>query len=83
MEYILKKSKIKAKAVGNIGLSITSFVSKEEILIAELSSFQLQKMKKKCLDVGMILNITEDHIEKHGSFLKYVNGQPFQCFYWN
>lgn len=72
--HVLNHSGMKAHAVGNIGIPIISMVSKidpNDILVIELSSFQLMTMHKKSLDVGVILNITPDHIDWHGSFEAY------------
>ena len=39
--------------------------------IIELSSFQLEKMKEIKLDLGVLLNISPDHIDHHGNFAEY------------
>ena len=72
--HVLNSAGKKAHAVGNIGFPIISMVSKimpEDILVVELSSFQLMTMHKKSLDIGVILNITPDHLDWHGSFEAY------------
>ena len=44
---------------------------KEEVLIIELSSFQLEKIKSSFLQYAVILNIAPDHLDWHGSYEKY------------
>ncbi len=63
-----------AHAVGNIGtpvISLVDAISPNEILVIELSSFQLMTMKKPSLDMAIILNITPDHLDWHGSMEAY------------
>ena len=72
--HVLNSCGKKAFAVGNIGTPIISLVNdieKEDILVVELSSFQLLSMKAKSLDVAIVLNISQDHIDWHGSFSNY------------
>lgn len=42
-----------------------------EIVIAELSSFQLESCAELLPDVGIFTNITHDHIYRHGTFAEY------------
>lgn len=72
---ILKYAGIDAYAVGNIGRTITDCLyerPKDNWFVAELSSFQLASTKKLHPHVAMLLNITPDHIEWHGSFEAYA-----------
>ena len=72
--YILNKSGRKAIAVGNIGTPLAAVadeLSPDTIIVAEVSSFQLDRIKDFRPDVAMILNITPDHLAYHGSFDKY------------
>ncbi|KPK33021.1 MAG: hypothetical protein AMS24_02430 [Chlamydiae bacterium SM23_39] len=78
IEFVLNQNNIKAVALGNIGKSVTSYLlekNKKEVLIIELSSFQLSKIRKKILDIAVILNISEDHIDWHGSLKEYVESK--------
>ena len=59
---------LKAKAVGNIGIPITSIVDdleEEEIVVIELSSYQIDQLKTPFLDVALLLNITPDHLDRY------------------
>ncbi|MDT0583256.1 UDP-N-acetylmuramoyl-L-alanine--D-glutamate ligase [Brumicola blandensis] len=42
-----------------------------DFIVLELSSFQLEVCQSLRLEVATILNITEDHIDRHGSFENY------------
>jgi UDP-N-acetylmuramoylalanine--D-glutamate ligase len=68
-----------AKALGNIGIPITSYVHSSqsneqahEWVVAELSSFQLETMKTPLLDAGAILNITPDHLDRYPDMHAYA-----------
>ena len=60
---------------GNIGLPVISTVeqsSPETWSILEVSSFQLETTESFRANVAVILNITPDHLDRHGSFENYV-----------
>lgn len=72
--HILKESGRKARAVGNIGIPLISVVEEieeDEIIVAELSSFQLESMKTKVFDLAMILNVTPNHLDRHETMENY------------
>jgi len=73
IEQIALESGLKAKAVGNIGLPILDIDQVEtlDLLIIELSSFQLEFLSKAKIDVGVILNISDDHMDRYDSFTQY------------
>ncbi|HZK31283.1 MAG TPA: UDP-N-acetylmuramoyl-L-alanine--D-glutamate ligase [Corynebacterium sp.] len=65
----------RAQAVGNIGLAVANALTAEprvDVLVAELSSFQLHWSSELTPDVGVLLNLAEDHIDWHGSFPDYA-----------
>ncbi len=73
--HILKVAGRKAIALGNIGVPISSValtLDPETIIIAEISSFQLETMKTKSIDIAAILEITPDHLERYLSFDHYL-----------
>ncbi|WP_080794081.1 UDP-N-acetylmuramoyl-L-alanine--D-glutamate ligase [Corynebacterium pacaense] len=64
-----------ARAVGNIGVPVTAALAGRErvdVLVAELSSFQLHWAPTLVPDAGVVLNLAEDHIDWHGSFRAYA-----------
>ena len=59
---------------GNIGLPVSSIApktTKKTVTIVEVSNFQLELSKIFKPDVATILNITDDHLDRHGSFEEY------------
>jgi UDP-N-acetylmuramoylalanine--D-glutamate ligase len=42
-----------------------------DLIVLELSSYQLEMTSSLQLDIGTILNISEDHLDRHGSFEEY------------
>jgi UDP-N-acetylmuramoylalanine--D-glutamate ligase len=76
--HIFNNSGRKAIACGNIGKPLSSFVgniSHDTVIVAEVSSFQLDRIDTFKPDVAMILNITPDHIAYHGSYENYINAK--------
>ena len=43
----------------------------DEILIVELSSYQLETLETPAFEVGLITNITPDHLDRYPSFEAY------------
>ena len=61
--------------VGNIGTPITTSagISKEgDMTVAEVSSYQCESISRFHPHVGAVLNITEDHLARHGTMQVYV-----------
>ena len=64
-----------SQLVGNIGTPVLDKINSCSYSIIELSSFQLEKVKKLKLDFGVLLNIAPDHIDYHGSFSEYTKAK--------
>ncbi len=61
---------------GNIGdtvLDRLDEVTPRHWVVLELSSFQLESVEKPRLHIGVILNITPDHLDRHGTFERYID----------
>ncbi len=70
-----QRSEQRAQAVGNIGVSPFDALAAEprvDILVAELSSFQLHWSSQLHPEVGALLNLADDHLDWHGSFEAYA-----------
>jgi UDP-N-acetylmuramoylalanine--D-glutamate ligase len=75
-EHILKMSGCKARALGNVGTPLTSYPGEpQEIIVVELSSFQLELMKTSVVDIGIILNITPDHLDRYTTMKEYAKAK--------
>lgn len=76
--FLLNQGGRKAIAAGNIGLPLSSLVDNIEndtIIVAELSSFQLDRCDTFKPDVAMLLNISPDHLYYHGTMEKYIQAK--------
>jgi UDP-N-acetylmuramoylalanine--D-glutamate ligase len=59
---------------GNIGTPLIAYVSgtqDQDFVIAEISSFQLEGIKEFRPFISVLLNITEDHLDRYQSFAEY------------
>jgi UDP-N-acetylmuramoylalanine--D-glutamate ligase len=75
-EHILMFSGLKACALGNVGMPLTSYQGEpQEIMVVELSSFQLELMKTPVVDSGIILNITPDHLDRYTTMEEYAKAK--------
>lgn len=72
---ILKKCYPEVFVVGNIGIPYTSIVEKtteQTVTVTEISSFQLETIVDFKPDVCAVLNITPDHLDRHGTVEVYA-----------
>ena len=63
---------------GNIGTPLYEYLLKPDgydIVVVEVSSFQLESAGDFCPDVGLLLNITPDHLDRHASMAGYVQAK--------
>ncbi len=76
ISHILSENKIKNIVCGNFGKP-TCLVnpSDKNIVIVELSSYQLLSIPSLKLDFGIITNISNDHLDYHGTFDAYLNAK--------
>ena len=75
---ILKAAGIKATACGNVGDTVIDAVDSDdpyEVLVLELSSFQLHWARQAQFQAAAILNIADDHLDWHGSFDAYADAK--------
>ena len=73
IEALLRAAGLRAEAAGNIGSSALDLVGRPlDVAVLEVSSFQLETTQGFCPKVALILNITPDHLDRHGSFEAYV-----------
>ncbi|MEY3318725.1 MAG: hypothetical protein RL540_1097 [Actinomycetota bacterium] len=76
-EAMLQASGFRARACGNVGDPVIEIVtnSDSDVLILELSSFQLSWSREARFYASAILNIADDHIDWHGSFDAYASAK--------
>lgn len=71
---ILKSQGINARAGANIGKPALSLLNDESIdmYVLELSSFQLETCKAIRPEAAVVLNISDDHLDRHSSLEEYA-----------
>ena len=60
---------------GNIGVPLISYVGLEQIypqIVVELSSYQLETCIDFRPDIAVLLNVTPDHLRRHGNMDDYM-----------
>lgn len=73
--HIFRTAGRPARVLGNIGTAVTSIageVEDDEELVVEVSSFQLEDVHEFRPAVGIFLNLTPDHLDRHGTMERYV-----------
>lgn len=65
------------RLLGNGGVPITSEIEgcQGEIIVLELSSFQLETMKSPSIDAAVVLNITPDHLDRYEGMEEYARAK--------
>ncbi|MCK8823675.1 UDP-N-acetylmuramoyl-L-alanine--D-glutamate ligase [Fuchsiella alkaliacetigena] len=72
---IFTAAEAEVKVGGNIGCPLISCVpqlSEQGVVIAEISSFQLENVERFRPQIALILNLTPDHLDRHSSWEDYV-----------
>ena len=79
--HLLKKNNFNVLLGGNIGKPVLSLkIKKNMFLVIEASSFQLSHSKFIHPNYAILLNITNDHLDWHGSMKKYLESK-LKIFY--
>ncbi|HXP79935.1 MAG TPA: UDP-N-acetylmuramoyl-L-alanine--D-glutamate ligase [Verrucomicrobiae bacterium] len=72
--HILETARLPVQIAGNIGTPLISRVdlsSDASFTVVEASSFQLESISAFRPDIGVLLNVTPDHLDRHGSIEAY------------
>ena len=77
LNLILKNHKLDTRLCGNIGnpILLEKNISKKTIFVIEASSYQIEYSKIFKTNYANILNISPDHLERHGSIKNYINAK--------
>lgn len=75
--HILKSADIDCAIGGNIGEAVTGLpeIDVSGLYVIELSSYQLEITPSLTSDVGVILNISPDHLDRHGGMDGYIRAK--------
>jgi UDP-N-acetylmuramoylalanine--D-glutamate ligase len=77
ISHLLRRGGQGAQLGGNIGLPVLDLLPKpvEDIYVLELSSYQLELTEHLRCAVAVILNLSPDHLERHGSLAGYARAK--------
>ena len=73
--HLLKQCGVACQVGGNIGRAVTSLVetsAEDQWNVLELSSFQLETIYSFRARIGVCLNVTPDHLDRHHTLTNYV-----------
>jgi UDP-N-acetylmuramoylalanine--D-glutamate ligase len=76
--HILQTAGIPTLIGGNIGTPLLALVENSmdtTVTVAEISSFQLETIEKFRPEIGVLLNLTPDHLDRHASFDEYAQAK--------
>lgn len=76
--HILESAGIPTLVGGNIGAPLISLVERSTdstVTVAEISSFQLEAIEAFRPEIGVLLNLTPDHLDRHASFADYATAK--------
>lgn len=94
--HLLSQGGIRAGIAGNMGRSFAGAVADDllgnpgdapDVYVLEVSSFQLDGLDKTCFDIGVLTNITPDHLDRYAyrmenyvqSKFRLVRNMNVQC----
>ncbi|HUT50361.1 MAG TPA: UDP-N-acetylmuramoyl-L-alanine--D-glutamate ligase [Alphaproteobacteria bacterium] len=74
---ILRAAGHRIEIGGNLGPPVLGLepLDANGTYVLEMSSFQLERTRSVIFDVAVLLNISADHLERHGGFEGYVNAK--------
>ena len=73
VEAMLRAAGLRARAAGNLGAPALGLVGEPlDFAVLEVSSFQLEAVEDFRPRVAVVLNVTPDHLDRHGSFEAYL-----------
>ncbi|MBR2617209.1 MAG: UDP-N-acetylmuramoyl-L-alanine--D-glutamate ligase [Clostridia bacterium] len=83
IEWTLKNAGVHALALGNVGVPLTSAADsfpEKGVAVVEVSSFQLETVRSFTPHIGVLMNLTQDHLNRHYSMKIYgqLKARTFQ-----
>jgi len=73
IESMARAAGLRARAAGNVGIPALDLVGQPlDIAILEVSSFQLESVERFRPKIAVLLNLSPDHLDRHGDFDRYI-----------
>jgi UDP-N-acetylmuramoylalanine--D-glutamate ligase len=72
---VVRDAGLPVVVAGNMGHALAHVPDEagaDTVVVAELSSFQLEHIERFRVDVAVLLNVTEDHLDRHGTLADYA-----------
>jgi UDP-N-acetylmuramoylalanine--D-glutamate ligase len=72
--HIHREAGLPYAVAGNVGTALASLVgavAPDAVVVAECSSFQLEDTEAFAPEAAVLLNVEEDHLDRHGNFAAY------------
>src|SRR3954447_10421915 len=72
--HVHREAGLPVVVAGNVGTAIVSLrgtLAPEALVVCEVSSFQLEDTEAFAPEAAVLLNLTEDHLDRHGTFAAY------------
>jgi UDP-N-acetylmuramoylalanine--D-glutamate ligase len=72
--HVHRTAGVEVVVAGNVGTALTSLagtLDPRAVVVCEASSFQLEDSEELAPDAAVLLNLAEDHLDRHGTFDAY------------
>ncbi len=73
--HIHREAGLAVRVAGNVGTALSSLigtVDPEAVIVCEASSFQLEDTEAFAPEAAVLLNLAEDHLDRHGTMEAYI-----------
>lgn len=76
VNHLLKSCGVKSIEAGNVGRPVLEALQSDaDVVVMELSSFQLETTSSLELEAATVLNISDDHLDRHGTLEAYIDAK--------
>lgn len=73
--HVMEKSGLDVCTGGNLGTAMLNLPTSKDFYVLELSSYQLETMHNAQIDRAILLNLTPDHLKRHGDMTGYLEAK--------
>lgn len=76
VNHLLKSCGVESIEAGNVGRPVLEALQSDaDVVVMELSSFQLETTSSLVLEAATVLNISDDHLDRHGTLEAYIDAK--------